>query len=461
MDALTILLRCSALLCRYIEELLAYQQVLYYIEDSIISLLMWRPQSRITIRGKKVGIPTHSLIAFICFTFLVEKPQFLPSFFFLSVAWFLIAVMSYRRQSPNPWTRCKSYGELFNMLVLGRSMVPPDHIRPNENIEEARAVIDEWQNRILESEERAKKAYEDSVKAQKEYEKDMAEIGEAKVDISTQAGGVSVDVFKPIFFPIQKNLAMLCRALRYMKAVVTWDECYFTFWIATLSVVLGVGFMFVPWLWILKWSARFTVWSIFGPWMKLVDVYYYSRVQPLSEDELEEREELQRLQRQQLTSKAATANRMKRENAAKLRDIKKFMFGNYISKVPILKADRHRDIPLPESQAVPYRPRPLPLAELAMKEAGYRRTRLPGQHLVGDMIPRVEAVAFTDAPLGQATAQPELLDKAGPGGSAPTASESTATIYAKLGSVVAAAGLVTWIGVPLLSKATEAALWWL
>lgn len=71
---------------------------------------------------------------------------------------------------------------------------------------------------------------------------------------------------------------------------------------------------------------------------------------------------------------------------------------------------------------------------------------------------RVEAVAFTDAPLGQATAKPDLLDKAGPGGSAPAGSESTATVYAKLGSLFAAAGVVTWVAVPLLSRATDAAL---
>lgn len=69
-------------------------------------------------------------------------------------------------------------------------------------------------------------------------------------------------------------------------------------------------------------------------------------------------------------------------------------------------------------------------------------------------------MAFTDAPLGKATAKPGLLDKAGPGGSAPTVSESTAVVYAKLVSVVAAAGVVTWVGVPLLSRATEEALSW-
>ena len=73
----------------------------------------------------------------------------------------------------------------------------------------------------------------------------------------------------------------------------------------------------------------------------------------------------------------------------------------------------------------------------------------------------MESVAFTDAPLGQATAKPDLLDKSGPGGSAPSGSESTVAVYAGLGSVVAAAGLVTWFGVPLLSMATEEALRWL
>jgi len=76
-------------------------------------------------------------------------------------------------------------------------------------------------------------------------------------------------------------------------------------------------------------------------------------------------------------------------------------------------------------------------------------------------VKRVESVAFTDAPLGEATARPDLLDKAGPGGSPSPVSESTATVYAKLGSVVAAACVVTCVGVPLFSKITEEALSWL
>lgn len=458
--------------------------MLYYAEDATISLLMWRSQAEFSIMGKTISLPLHSLIAFLSFTSLVEKPELIPSFFCFSVAWFMFAVMSFRRKAPNPWIRCRSYAEIFKILVFGQSMVPPDSIACNENFEQSKAAIEEWEKRLVETEERTRKNHEEAIKAQEEYEKDLAEIGEATTDISTKSGRMNMDIFKPIFFPIQKNLSLACRCLRALRAVVTWDECYFAFWVTTLAVAMGFAFLFVPWFSLLKWTARIVVWSIFGPWMILIDKFYYSRIQPLSDDELEQREAQHRARRQEMTSRAATANRIKRENAAKLRDIKRFMFGDFIWRVPILKADRHRDMPRPESEAVPYQPRPLPLAELAMKEAGYHRTRLPGQHLKGDMIPRVcfppnfkitpsdlvlmlfpsfctgqvETAAFTDAPLGQATARPNLLDKAGPGGSAPAGSESTAAVYAKLGSLVTAATLVTWFGVPLLSKLTEEAL---
>jgi hypothetical protein len=67
-------------------------------------------------------------------------------------------------------------------------------------------------------------------------------------------------------------------------------------------------------------------------------------------------------------------------------------------------------------------------------------------------------VAFTDAPLGQATAKPDLLEKSGPGGCAPLGAESTTTVYAQLLSVVAISLVVTSFGVPLLRSGTEMAL---
>jgi hypothetical protein len=63
---------------------------------------------------------------------------------------------------------------------------------------------------------------------------------------------------------------------------------------------------------------------------------------------------------------------------------------------------------------------------------------------------------FTEAPIGQATAHPALLDQEGLGSFLKP--DSTAAAYAKIGSLVAAAGVLTWFGVPLLGAATEYAL---
>ena len=125
--------------------------------------------------------------------------------------------------------------------------------------------------------------------------------------------------------------------------------------------------------------------------MKLVDIFYVSKLEPPSDEDLELRI-LKERERRRLASSAAIAEaRVKRENAAKLKAMKTYMFGKYVTRVPTLKEDRYRDVPLPESSAVPYTAQPVPLSELAMQEAGYNRTRLPGQHLVGDMIPKVSS----------------------------------------------------------------------
>lgn len=67
----------------------------------------------------------------------------------------------------------------------------------------------------------------------------------------------------------------------------------------------------------------------------------------------------------------------------------------------------------------------------------------------------MEEGGFTEAPIGQATAKPELVDKGGAGTTFPN---STTAAYATIGSLVVTAGVLTWFGVPLLGAATKYAL---
>jgi len=443
----------------YIEELLALQHAVYYIQDAVMALILWRGTFPLPVLGG-IKIPIHSMSAFFALTTLVERPQLFPAFFFAAFGWFLIAVMDYRRTLPNPWIRCKTFSEFAWALVYGYSYHPPEKIRPFENEEESKKYMEDWQNRIKETEEAAAKAYEENVKAQEEYEREMDEIAEANTDISTKKRGISIDPFKPILYPIQQNLAMVVRYVRHAQNIISWEECYMSFWVTVGCFLLSFICLFIPWFFIMKWSARAVVWIGFGPWMKLVDIYVIQKRKRLTEEELAAKRELERQMRREATAGLLAEARIKRENAAKLKAMKKYMFGKFIIRVPVLKEDRYRDTPLPASVAVPYKPDKLPLSEVAMQEAGYNRKRIPGQHLVGDMIPEVEDIGFTEAGTGDAVKHRRLVDKSGPGGAIGDGPFSDMQAYAKIGSVVAGAAVVSWFVVPVISNLTEQALNW-
>jgi hypothetical protein len=132
--------------------------------------------------------------------------------------------------------------------------------------------------------------------------------------------------------------------------------------------------------------------------MKLVDVFLVRRETTMSIDGEAIKKDWELRRRRETT----ITKRIAKEHDEKMKAMKEYMFGKYVTRIPVLKEDRYRDLPMPESEAVPYRPSPLPLSEIAMQEAGYNRKRLPGQFLHGDMIPRVSTTTDNDCTSGVA-----------------------------------------------------------
>lgn len=444
---------------RYVDELTEYKNLVMYLEDAIFTLLLWRGHYDTTIFGKEISLPFHSLFAFVIAITLVESPQYYPSFCFACISWLLVAVMGWRRSSPDEWSKCQSYTEILEKVLIGKSSTPPHNIEPFQGFEAAQKAMEKWLNRIKEADEKAARDYALAQELEAERLKELEEIGEADADISTKVGGgLSIDPVGKVLFPVQLSLGVVCRALRFIKHVIYWEEAYFSFWVATGSAFLSIACLFVPWFFIMKWTARIIVWLVFGPWMKLVDIFYVSTLKPETEEERTAREEQERQARRKVASQAASDARLIRENAAKMKEMKKFMFGKFAVRVPILKQDRYNDRPLAHSSARPYKEKALTLAELAMQEAGYNRTRLPGQNLAGDMIPTAETSTFTRAPVGAATANPEKLAKNSPGSGGKIKPTTTAMAYTQLIAVVALAALLTFFGVPKMASFTEYAI---
>jgi len=179
--------------------------------------------------------------------------------------------------------------------------------------------------------------------------------------------------------------------------------------------------------------------------MKLLDIYYFSLIKQESDKEQQFREQAEKLRDKLATTNAVKEARLLRENAAKQRVLQKYMFGRYAVEIPILKRDRYVDMPLAESFATPYKEKDFSLAELAMQEAGYKKIRIPGQTLEGDMIPYVRGDNFTLAPVGRPAAHPEKLSKSAPG-----ATKFGTTASSIVGAVVVAI-LITYFGTPMLA----------
>lgn len=325
--------RCFALLLisihdRYVDELLALQHASFYLQDALTSLLLWRGSFQ--AGNYKIWFPVHSLTLYIALIHVVENPDLFPSFLFASLAWLMVSTMTYRQMLPDVWDRCKSYRECAEAIVFGAANVPQTTIRPNQNAKEAEEYYEAWRNRIEDAETAATKAYEEQLQAQREHEKEVQDFIDGDSDLAERKDGVSVDPFKPFLYPIQQCLAVVCRYVRHTKHVLTWQECYIAFWVTTASAILSVMCAFVPWTFFLTWTIRLTVWVLLGPWMKLVDVYYVSKIRPLTEEEEEERKRLERERQEEKTFATIAMLRVKHENKVKLKAMKTRLFGKYI-----------------------------------------------------------------------------------------------------------------------------------
>jgi hypothetical protein len=378
---------------RYINELRAHQHVTFYLEDALKALILWHGHFPCHIGSKKIMLPLHSLSAFLMAVVLVENPQYFPSFFFAIIAWILLAVGAWRNNSPNVWGKCTSYGTIARKLILGN--VHSEHsISKFENWEETKAQLDNFMRRLEQSEKYAaiaeEKAQKDAERAQREEQELLQD--QKDLHVNTKVNGVvsQVDPVGRSLLPLQLALGMLCRGIRFVKNVLIWEESYYSFWVVTACLFLSITCFFVPWFFLLRWGARMCVWTIFGPWLKLANTF----LMKTSGDDRDISTSIEKadkaLKMQFKTIKSAL--RIKRETAQKTKRMKEYLFGRFSMKVPVIKLDRYADVPLPDSTATPWHAKEFSFAELAMEEAGYKKTRKPGQTLVGDMIPSVRNI---------------------------------------------------------------------
>jgi len=434
----------------HVKELTDYQFVTFYIQDAITSLLLWRGNRDVLLYvpffpqagNIKISLPIHSMLAFVIGVSTVERPHFLPSIMMGCISWIMLATLEFRLKNPSTWRTCKSFTQLCWVLATGRHY-SPRAIEAFENEKESIAFERAKESRILALREAAEENRLMQLKIQEEVTKEMNELNPQVGSDSS----FSLDPFRPYLFPLQMQLQFVCDCLLVVRNVIIWEELYLSFWITFGASVLSIAFLFIPWGFLLKWSARLVVWALLGPWMKLLDIYYL-RDEALSEDERKLQKEKVKADLQKAASSTIKEARMRKEDEVKMRDMKKQRFGKYMVKIPLYKSNRIRDFPLSSSYANLIEEDKLSMGERAVQEAREEIIHVPGQHLVGNMIP--ELFRVPSILLGQPTKKAFIQSEANTVFLANADSNSSAAI--KVGTVIIGASVITWCLVPIMSS---------
>ncbi len=419
-----------------------------------MGLFLWRNSFEFSALGKEFGIPLNSMCAFIMAITLVEKPRLLPSFSFLTLGWLLTVSMQWRIDHPNPWRRCPTFRELCLVLLFGKQRpLSPEEIEVKEREDEALKYDKFWADLISKEEKKAVEQAAEIAKEQEELQRELEEAGGANTDIASSTEGLGLKVARKYLYPIQQILLYVCEIVRFIRNIILWEESLYSFWVTFLSFSLSVLLFFVPWGFIVRWSSRVVVWTLFGPWMKAIDIYVYQSGSE-TEESVAKREEAERAIRRKVMEKTIKETRIRNELLIKLRDFKQYFFGKFLVRVPILKYDRHIDQPLASSSAKPIKKAGATLAQVALAEAEKHAHREIGQHLTGFIIPKIAEIEEVTKP-GRAVLQQSLLEQNDPIGAAAKKSDSSPLASMKIGSVLLFSGVVTYYLVPLLIETVQ------
>ena len=325
-----------------------------------------------------IWLPLHSMTAFIGGTILAENYDLFPSFFMFSCTWLLLATNENSRRHPSPWRKPRDVFSMYSTFITGR--IQPAEVAQYQFMEEIEAFDSQEEAQLLA--DKFVKNKENDVEAMY-YEQLAKEEEDLKKDSRMSIGSKKGNSFsllaplKPILLPIQLSLGKVIIFLRVAKSMINWEASYYAFLGVNLTLVAGLVLLPIPWGFLLEWTFRLFVWIFLGPWMKLVDIFWFRK---RLENANKEKHQSKVKSKSEAILSAKRETQMYNEFQMKMRDMKCYLFGKFIVEVPRFKEYRYRDIPDASSFA-----RPVASTAEVPKDQIVATKR--GQFLDGDMIP--------------------------------------------------------------------------
>uniref|UniRef100_A0A7S3P546 C2 domain-containing protein n=1 Tax=Amphora coffeiformis TaxID=265554 RepID=A0A7S3P546_9STRA len=367
---------------RYIEELEGYLDLLETLRNALWHIWLWRGHCKISFGGRTFDLPLHSITAYIWAIKLSWNYDLLPSFIFFSIGWIMLASLEQVNGHPSRWHRSPLYTDFLRRLIWDTSA--KEKVESGENAEAIQRYDEQIKQKQEDRKKKRKLEQAEQLKIQKEVEARMKEAEKAETsgfDKTEGFFGLNLRPLKPILYPYQKMMRGYIQTGRMAKNIVLWYESYYAFWLTTIAFVLSTVSYFIPWSFVLTWSFRVIVIVGLGPWMKIVDMVCFRADPNLSVEEQEEAFAQHIQARYEETLQSTDFYQIRSERANKLNDMRQFMFGMHLLRVPMLHTDIVFDVPTPASSAEPV---------FSAASAVPVKHRKFGQFLEGDMIPKRE-----------------------------------------------------------------------
>lgn len=367
----------------YINEILDYKlRLSYTIRDSLVSLMLWRGQVDLFfVKNKEKAeesrmVPLYSFLFFFMASHLVEAPYKIVPFTFFGTAIMMLANLTNRNQHPSPWHQCPPLSHYISAM----STIVAEHIgmdTPGSKISNDGIVI-----KPFEADKEAcafEKAIQERIQRDRALAAEKSKVRQAirnYGDDTIATGVTSAGMIIPVDIQerltrYQGYLAKIAQKGRILCRIVNWEESIVSFWITAALVAGGLITLLLPWRFLFLWTGRIVIWGFFGPHMKLLDMFFFSsgnKPQADSKGKAGIKKEYNLFQKA----------RLRREEAAKMKDIREIAFGQYSVQVPSYNVSRHYDRPLTNSFATPS----------DLDQTIEVKKWIPGQHLHGSMIPQ-------------------------------------------------------------------------
>jgi hypothetical protein len=359
--------------------------------DVWMEILLWRGRFQLTSKIF-IWFPIHSIALFSISIALVERPDMIIPIVLFGIVWILLSLNYHASHHPNPWLHVPSYRETICMTLIGRHSLFLSSNERFRNIQSNYALkssmerdkLDELKSTRMSALIQAFMTF--LLKIYYIYSK----TSNTAIKITTDRTN-KWNILSNKLKYVHMFLLYVCRYLRLGRNFLSWNSNY-TAVFTSYCILLASSWCLFPCSVAARWVLRFFVFLVFGPLMKLVDIFYVHRwfatkdelLARIRNGEMGMKEsdlpDFDSLLESKIFSTMIHMGRVKAEELYKLRDMRMLMFGSFSELIPFLDNSRRPCIPLPHSTAIR-----TTQWDSSLTDSG-KGYHVPGQMMSGNMI---------------------------------------------------------------------------